>query len=123
MGGDHEDGDDAEHDADAAGADGGLGGAGGQVEDVVGLEDGVGVLALHDALDIKVEEGALAIDGTEDAEVAELAVEEWAAAQGGGLEQGDGGVLLDGDGAGGFELPEEVDDADAGGDDGVARVD
>src|SRR5271156_6295479 len=117
LGGNENDGDQVEEDADAAGADGGLGGAGGQIEDVVGLEDGIGGLAQHDALDIDVDQGALAIDGADDAEVVELAGEEGAAAERGGFEQGEGGVLLDGDGAGGLELAQQVDDADAGEDD------
>ncbi len=123
LGGDQDDGDEIEEDADAAGADGGFDRAAGEIEDVVGLEDGVGILAEHDALDIDVDQDALAVDSAEDAEVVVAAVEERATAEGGGFEQGEGGVLLDGNGAGGLELAEQIDDANAGENDGVAGVD
>src|SRR5271163_1717952 len=93
LGGNENDGDQVEEDADAAGADGGLGGAGGEIEDVVGLQDGVGLLALHDFFEVDGDERALTIDGADDAEIAGMAVEEGAAAERGGFEQGQGGVL------------------------------
>ncbi|HVG27473.1 MAG TPA: hypothetical protein VM865_07695 [Acidobacteriaceae bacterium] len=115
--------DDAEQCAEAAVVDGGLEGAIGQEDDVVGLEDGIGVLALEDALDVQLDDGAAIAFGADEADVAVLAFEEEAAAEGGGLHEGERGVLGEGDGSLLAEGADDVDHADTADDDGIAGED
>ncbi len=58
---------DVEQEVEAAGDDGGFDGAGGEIDDVVGLKERVGVFAHHDAFDVDVDEGARLVDGPDDA--------------------------------------------------------
>src|SRR6185312_6583722 len=119
----NEDRDYAQQCTDATGFEHRFDGVGGKEDDIVGLKDRVGSLAVHDFFDVDLDQRPLVADGADDAKVAVVALEGRATGESGDLEEGEWRVLDQGDGALAFEGSEDVNDTDAGNDDGVAAED
>jgi len=89
-----EEGDDAKEAADAEVLEHGLDVVGGQEDDVVGLQDGVGLLAVANFFDVDLDDDALVSFGADQAQVAVRAFKPDAAAERGELQQGQRGGLI-----------------------------
>ncbi len=96
---------------------------GGQEDDVVGLEDGVGLLAVPNFFDVDLDDDALVSFRADEAEIVVASFKADAAAERGELQQGQRGGLVERDGGLVLEGAEHIDEAGAGDLDDVARVD
>jgi len=100
--------------------DGDLEGAGGQIEDVVGLEDRIGGFAAKYLIYVKRDDGTVIADGADEMQVAEFTGKVDASGERGGLGEGERRVRCERNAADGVKVSEQIDDADARDDDGVA---
>src|SRR6185312_15466974 len=115
--------DDAEERSKAAVVHGRFEGTVRDEDDVVGLQNRVGVFAVQDALDVQLDDAPVVAIRANEADVVEFALEGDSAAQCGCFHQRQRRVLRQGYGSGRFEGAEHVNHADAADDDGVAGKD